>query len=91
MTCYIWCEILEKYVLREFKSVNWLSIRKYNYSDKADGFDNASGYHMCGGVLITAIFGVSTAITMLKDSFDILLQSRAGEHDITKHEGHEQL
>ena len=78
-------------VLREFKYENWFSIRKYNYSDKADGFDNASGYHTCGGVLITAIFGVSTASCMLKDSFDILLQSRAGEHDITKHEGHEQL
>ena len=59
---------------------------KHNFYSNCPPFGMSSG-----GVLITAIFGVSTASTMLKDSFDILLQSRAGEHDITKHEGHEQL
>ena len=79
------CEIFKNCILRKFKSENWFSIQKYNNSIDTDGD------YLCGGVLITEIFGVSTGHTMLKDSFDIILQSRAGEHDITKNEGHEQL
>ena len=44
---------------------------------------------MIGGVLITEIFGVSSGIPI--DSFNIMLESRAGEHHIRVNEGHEQL
>ena len=70
-------------ILRESDSENCFSIRKYNNSDSADGF------HKVGGVLISEIFGVSSGIPI--DSFNIMLESRAGEHNIIINEGHEQL
>ena len=48
------------------------------------------GFHSCGGVLLTEIFGVSTAQCMLKDSHDIMFESVAGEHDLSQNEVHEQ-
>ena len=73
-------------ILRESDFENCISIRKHNNSDSADGF------HMVGmvsTVLISEIFGVSSGIPI--DSFNIMLESRAGEHNIRINEGHEEL
>ena len=49
------------------------------------------GFHICGGVLLTEIFGISSAICMFKNTFDgILFESRAGQHHLTQTEGKEQ-
>ena len=45
---------------------------------------------ICGGVLLTEIFGISAAHCMSKDSHDTMFESIAGEHDYTKNEVNEQ-
>ena len=48
------------------------------------------GFHLCGGALLTEIFGISAAQCMLKDSSDTMFESLAGEHDLNKNEANEQ-
>ena len=48
------------------------------------------GFPLCGGVLLTEIFGISAARCMLKDSYDTMFKSVAGEHDLSKNEVNEQ-
>ena len=45
---------------------------------------------ICGGVLLTEIFGISAAHCMSKDSHDTMFESIAGEHDYTKNEVNDQ-
>ena len=47
--------------------------------------------HYCGGVILTELFAISTAYCMLENAPNIIYESRAGEHDLTQIEGHEQL
>ena len=68
-------------------SDNLWSIYKFNLTEN---FDPPSGFLLCGGALLTEIFGITAAHCMFKDSYDTMFKSLAGKHDLSQTEVNEQ-
>ena len=71
----------------DIMSENLWSIYKFNLTES---FDPPRGFALCGGVLLTEIFGVSVAHCMFEDSHDAMFKSLAGKHDLSQTEVNEQ-
>ena len=65
----------------DIMSENLWSIYKFNLTES---------FALCGGVLLTEIFGISVAHCMFEDSYDAMFKSLAGKHDISQTEVNEQ-
>ena len=87
-------------MLQSGMSENLWSIRKFNLTEshlpislmkpsKSNPlFDD--GRFLCGGALLTEIFGITAAHCMFKDSYDTMFKSLAGKHDLSQTEVNEQ-
>ena len=72
-------------MLQSGMSENLWSIRKFNLTESLD-----DGRFLCGGALLTEIFGITAAHCMFKDSYDTMFTSLAGKHDLNQTEVNEQ-
>ena len=67
----------------DIMSENLWSIYKFNLTEGVK-------FALCGGVLLTEIFGISVAHCMFEESHDAMFKSLAGKHDISQTEVNEQ-